>query len=109
MEHRLLHPLYLDGRIFVPAVGTGIEEMAVGGFRVVPNPTHALITLTLAGPGQARYITLLDATGRTVLEQPIANVNGPITMDLSGHDNGLYFVQVAFTGGTRAVQRVVKE
>ena len=109
-----LHPLYFhdgfEGRIFVPADGgTGIPEAVATGFHVAPNPAHALMTLMLAGPGQARYLTLLDATGRVVWERSIANVTGPITVDLSGHDNGLYFVHVLFADGMRAVERVVKE
>jgi len=44
-----------------------------------------------------------------VWERSIANVTGPITVDLSGHDNGLYFVHVLFADGMRAVERVVKE
>lgn len=71
-----------------------------------PNPTTGFITTDL---GEPAVVSVLDATGRLVLLQPIANASGPVTVDLSGHENGLYLVQVLFMDGTRAVERVVKE
>jgi hypothetical protein len=92
-------------------IGTRVEEPGLPrtGMQLVPNPTTGALMLQLPLHTQVRTLWVLDATGRLVLSQAIANTSGSITMDLSGHENGLYLVQVLFADGTRAVERVVKE
>lgn len=90
-------------------VSTGPERSAQQRMSIAPNPATGFVTIKFGGQADIRHLTLLDATGRLVLSQPIANNSGPVSMDLSGHENGLYLVQVLFSDGTRAVQRVVKE
>lgn len=87
----------------------GISELGMGGVLISPNPTSDMVVLSFPQNAQPKQLLLLDATGRLVLSQPIANVSGPVTMDLRGHASGVYFVQVRFADGTRAVERVVKE
>jgi uncharacterized protein (TIGR02145 family) len=91
------------------AIGTGLGEREPVRFTLAPNPTNERVGITFGQHAQPRHITLLDATGRVVLEHSIANSSGPVSLDLSGHENGLYFVQVQFMDGTRAVERIVKE
>jgi hypothetical protein len=96
--------------LYVTVSGMGIEDVdASSGMSLFPNPTSGNFTLRLPAHAQARELYVHDATGRLVLSQPIANASGPVTVDLSGHENGLYLVQVRFADGTRAVERVVKE
>ncbi len=76
---------------------------------VLPNPTAGSFVLQSPLHVRTRSLSLLDATGRLVLSQPIVNSSSSITVDLSDHDNGLYFVQVLFADGTLVVERVVKE
>lgn len=93
----------------VSVTSVGIEDHHLTRFTLRPNPTNGLVVLNLANGMQGRDITVFDATGRVVLERSIANTSGPVTVDLGGQENGLYFVQVRFADGKRAVQRVVKE
>lgn len=88
--------------------GVGIPETTPAQFSIAPNPTNGVFAITFAQHAQASHLTLLDATGRMVLAQPIANTTGPVTIDISGHESGVYFVQVRFADGTRAVERLVK-
>ncbi len=90
-------------------IGSGVRENESPALFVHPNPTTGTITLQLPLQAGASRLSVLDATGRLVLAQPIANTSGPITVDLSSHESGVYFVQVRFADGTRAVERVVKE
>ncbi len=76
---------------------------------VFPNPTNGDLVLQLVPQAQARSISILDATSRMVLMQPVPFSSNLISMDLSGHENGVYFLQVRFSDGTQAVQRIVKE
>lgn len=90
--------------------GVGIDAIdPSSGIRLFPNPTTGLLTFQPPQGAQVHELAVLDATGRFVLSQPIANTTGPVTMDLSGHESGVYFVQVRFADGMRAVERVVKE
>lgn len=89
--------------------GVGIGEVGKSGFSIAPNPTQERVRITFAEGTHPEQLAVLDATGRLVFLQPIANTSGPVTVDLSGHESGVYFVQVRFADGTRAVERVVKE
>jgi Secretion system C-terminal sorting domain len=74
----------------------------------VPNPTHGSTTLSFASTDRPAQVALLDASGRTLDVQRISAM-GSVTMDLSAHGKGLYFVDVLFADGTRMMERVVKE
>ena len=87
----------------------GMAEEEAERFTLAPNPTRGNVHIGFASGAKPRSVVLLDAMGRTVLVQPIANTSGTTALDLGGHENGLYFVQVRFADGTRAVERVVKE
>jgi|GEM_PF-2311011 len=90
--------------------GVGIEGdlNAPAGLSILPNPTDGCFALQLPH-ARVRSVAVLDATGRKVLVQPIDNISGTTTIDLSDHEIGLYLVQVGFADGTQAVERVVKE
>lgn len=92
-------------------INTGLRSPspATNEIGIAPNPTTGQFTLHLPQNAQPRVLAVLDATGRTVLVQSIANTSSPITMDLGNLGNSLYFVHVTFADGTRAVERVVKE
>lgn len=87
----------------------GMAEEEVTRFTLAPNPTRGNVHIGFASGAKPRSVVLLDAMGRTVLVQPIANTSGTTALDLGGHENGLYFVQVRFADGSRATERVVKE
>ena len=88
-------------------VGIGEQQKSMA-FRLQPNPTNGITTLSTQRIRPVQ-VTLFDAAGRAVLENPITNIHSPIIIDLSSHENGLYLLQVLFTDGTQAVERVVKE
>lgn len=54
---------------------TGGRQGPVGSWQVYPNPATDWVQLRFEGKGQAAYthVSLLDATGRTVLERQIQN------------------------------------
>jgi len=75
-------------------------------FTVFPNPTSDLITVRTSTPCIGGHFTVLDATGRILLEQPC---NGPLTsIDLSAIPNVLLLVQLTRTDGSvMGTQRLV--
>lgn len=105
-----------------PSTGSMAGEWSVANGEwgaCTANPTTGNFTVKLGQQAQAREPAVFDATGRLVLSRSVANATGMVTMDMSGHENGMYLVQVLFMDGTRAVEpaaaplwrtmRVVKE
>lgn len=87
------------------ASGTGIAENASGAsFALAPNPAHGSVTVMtpLSGP---LLVQLYDATGRM---STAVTLNGDRTIDTSGLVEGVYFVLINATDGTRlACERLV--
>jgi len=83
----------------------GINEIALHGVGVSPNPTSDKVNVQL--PASGNYdVTVFDATGRQMVMEQMSN-NGSI--DLSSFDTGVYVLEVRDVA-TNAVsrQRIVK-
>ena len=89
---------------------TGIVHVRMGGQSTAPNPFRERTTLFLAEPlvRDAR-MDVMDVSGRTIHAMNIPAGQGAISVDLSGHPQGLYFVRVMDDGGVLLTERVVKE
>jgi uncharacterized delta-60 repeat protein len=90
-------------------IGSGVQEYETLALFGHPNPTKGIVTLQLPLQNRPSELSILDATGRLVLSQAIGNATSPVTLDLSAHEIGVYFVHVRFADGTRAVEQIVKE
>ncbi|MDF3027390.1 MAG: hypothetical protein K0S23_1697 [Fluviicola sp.] len=66
----------------------GIDEEAIAGLSVYPNPTTGLTTIECSG--SFNYL-VMDAQGRKVLE---GNASGKTPIDLSGFSDGVYQVVI---------------
>lgn len=88
---------------------TGFANLDQVGMGPYPNPTSGVITLLWPSQPQARELVVFDATGRLVITQSMANVFGPVTLDMSDASHGVYTLQVLFADGSRTVERVMKE
>jgi hypothetical protein len=86
------------GTVGIPTMETSI------GFRVWPNPSEGRFSVELLS-GDEGLVEVLDATGRRVLD-PVRIAGGMLTLELAV-PSGSYLVRVAFTDGTRHVQRLV--
>ncbi len=90
-------------------VATGVSDIstAVSGIRPMPNPTGASVTITTAQNLSDATISLLDLTGRVLIEK--ANQSGSsLTLDMSAQPSGMYFVEVQ-QGGSIVTAKVVRE
>jgi hypothetical protein len=70
-------------------VGAGVNNLALEGVKVYPNPTRGLITL--AGLNKIDQVSVYDLTGRAVLQ--LAGITGS-TLDLGSLSPGLYTVRI---------------
>ena len=81
----------------------GIDIITSPGFEVFPNPSSglSLIRLPVAVAGKA-LMKAYDAKGQMVYEKEIRAIStgAPIEIDLSGHNNGLYFIEINLSDRT---------
>ncbi len=71
---------------------------------VWPIPAHGRLHLRLDAAAHPQCVQLLDALGRAVLTQPIAQPD--LTLNTAGLPNGIYLLRVAYANGF-ATRRVV--
>lgn len=108
---------YQDGDLFYTTLDGNDCDLQTGVFEgpdieqvsIAPNPNNGIFTLNYSARSKAGSLEIRDVTGGLVLVQPIANMSGPVAVDLSSYQNGLYLVQVLYADGTRARERLVKE
>ncbi len=75
-----------------PSSGIGNAD-AQAGITVYPNPTDGLTTITLPEDEPTVRVTVLDMTGRRVLE--LQSSNGTAILDASQFPSGAYFIRLA--------------
>jgi hypothetical protein len=100
-------PMVAFGPTAYAQSATGLEELSV-----YPNPAHIRATVQVpAVAGAARAtVTLLDAQGTVVFEQPVSltDKGGQAEVPLLGRKPGLYRVQVR-AGEQRVVRTLAVE
>jgi hypothetical protein len=71
-------------------LSTGFNAVRAGqdGMTVAPNPTNGIVHVRIGGPARQVAFTLRDAMGRTCLMDQV--FMGPVSLDLSGLEAGLY-------------------
>ncbi len=84
-------------------ISTGIVQVDTNDFAAYPNPTSGPVNLKLPVLAHGARISVLDATGRTVLDRSITS--GNTTLDLQEQQAGLYFVRL-LNGGVQTIVRL---
>lgn len=76
----------------------GVPEVNQEHFRIYPNPSDGIVKIVSpAGKGMAAEISVLDATGRTILKKNTAGETVS-TLDLSGQAPGVYLLRIRQEG-----------
>ncbi|MBP7512983.1 MAG: T9SS type A sorting domain-containing protein [Flavobacteriales bacterium] len=83
---------------------TAINEASAGAMSIFPNPTEGAVTVRANALRAGEPITILDASGRCVLNAR-ANVVGVAQLDVTGLANGIYTVRSASGITTRFTKR----
>jgi len=76
---------------------TGINSIAESNepINLFPNPTTGIFNLTFPSSIQKAQITIVDITGRVILNQTIQpDVTNNAQLNLEGFTNGIYFISV---------------
>ena len=92
----------------VLTICTGLEEAAVDGIKIIPNPTNGIVNLYLDGFSGSVLIELVDLQGQVVLIKQIGmSTRGQLTeLDLSSFAKGLYYLR-AGDGNRNSVKKIV--
>jgi hypothetical protein len=87
---------------------TGIFVNSVSSLRLYPNPTEGQLTVIPGDlSGKMDDLTVMDITGRRVLENPIS-AGQSFNIDLSAFPGGYYFVRLTTDSGIK-VRKVILE
>jgi hypothetical protein len=86
----------------------GISKNKNVAINVFPNPTKGNLSVNLPdNNGKGITISVTNAIGKVVLQNKVVNSSTGFDLDLSGFDNGVYFVKVIGSGFQNTV-KVVK-
>ena len=88
--------------------GVGLAENELYNVKVFPNPTTGEVQFTDMPFNEDVELMVLSAQGRTVQKSTIQVENETMKLDLSGLENGVYFVHVK-TSDYQIVKRVIKK
>jgi hypothetical protein len=87
---------------------TGISEVSAKTVKLYPNPTSGVLNINLPGNnGTLATIRITNILGSVILENKVVNGSSQIKLDVSGFDNGVYFVTVKGNGYENTI-KVVK-
>ena len=76
-----------------------IERNAKDVFSIFPNPSKGIITINFSKEAKDLSYRVIDVTGKVIREAIKENLESKMTLDLSGLDKGLYFIDMAFSNG----------
>jgi hypothetical protein len=84
----------------------GLESSGDAQFNLYPNPTRGIVTILFGKMTDVELIAISDISGRVIYRLP--SVSGELLqLDLSGFENGNYFVSVV-VGGKTHTEKFVK-
>ncbi len=101
---------YIDDVTFLDITTVGIEEADLTHVGIYPNPVNDVLTVELAGHTPTAIASLVDLTGRVVIDGRTFMQNGPVArtqLNMAGLPSGLYLVRVQ-DGMHEVVRRVTK-
>jgi hypothetical protein len=93
-------------QVIVVDICTGVEEQALLGTVLAPNPFTGSLALFTSGNGQAA-IDVLDAAGRCLLSKTTTLLGRTqLDLDLNGQPSGSYTVRITSAGRVQHLRAV---
>jgi Secretion system C-terminal sorting domain len=86
-----------------------LDAAQIADFQLFPNPAGEVLNVDLTQwIGKTGKLIFINQLGKVVFEKTFENIQTPIeTMDLSGFNNGQYFVKMETAGQRTLVKRLV--
>ncbi|MEO7080881.1 MAG: M4 family metallopeptidase, partial [Flavobacteriales bacterium] len=96
---------YLDNIFLTNMPLVGVEELTEADVKIYPVPTSGKLTIEMSALGK-QQISLVDVTGKTILQQQWNANGGPLVLDLAGFSSGVYNLRIN-SGTTSTVRQIV--
>lgn len=78
-------------------------------FKVYPNPSSSWINLEFPGSGsQLVHLRLFSITGQVLEDRQLNNGQNSLKMDLRRYPDGVLFVEITDSTGTKAIRKIHK-
>lgn len=88
---------------------TGIRSVSAGTIKLYPNPTNGNLNINLPeNSSKVVTIRVSNILGAILLENKLNGSSSQIKLDVSGFDNGIYFVNVKGNGFENTIKVVKK-
>jgi hypothetical protein len=86
-----------------------LDATQIADFQLFPNPAGEILNIDLTQwMGKTGKLIFINQLGKVVFEKTFENISSPIeSMDLSGFNNGQYFVKMETAGQRTQVKRLV--
>jgi hypothetical protein len=86
---------------------TKVEQNNVNNLLVYPNPTTNSVFVKYQSTllGAETTVSIIDITGKLLLNKKVTNTNGTIEIDTQNYSNGFYFVTL--NGSTTITKKIV--
>jgi hypothetical protein len=98
--------LYLDDMIIGGAAGTDKSQVPVMA-EIYPNPASTEVTIGLPGQvGETCTMKVWSTDGRYLMEVNYLNDGSDLKLDLSGFDNGIYFIELTNARSGRFTKKI---
>lgn len=78
------------------------------GFKLYPNPTQSLVTISNPELSEAFSVTLIDTAGRTVLQKKFSQASETNTLNVEAIAKGLYLVKINFENKTTNAKLIIQ-
>lgn len=86
---------------------SGIDEYALKGFVMYPNPTNAIVNIQYSGAGESTELTVTDIKGSLIWSNKVNFSEGTVQpIDLSHVEPGIYFINIAGQSGKNVLKVV---
>lgn len=101
---------YVDDVLFVDISSVGVAEAELAQVGIYPNPATDVLTVELSGQAPSAIASLVDLTGRVIIDGRIFTQNGSVArtqLHLQGLPTGVYLLRIQ-DGNRELVRRVTK-
>ncbi len=85
-----------------------VENAITNTAQPFPNPTSGKISIYPLKGNDLSTISIMDATGRTVIEIKAVDNNSPVEVDLFDQPEGIYFVRLV-NGYNVVIKKIIKQ
>jgi hypothetical protein len=86
------------------------QPVSVQPIRIFPNPTRERLTIAWNSSLKPQQCVVTDILGRRIVDRKLTpDASGSTSLDVSGLQEGIYFIQLLRNGEKAAIARFVKE